>query len=110
MNLKINSKLKRFAGFVSAAIVVFAANYFLHIDFHSPELAFLFLATLFIVDYMHDNIIGYAHMVAIFFWAFNTFMWFKDSAFLFGIILASVAAFIPLAMHLRIKEKNKKPR
>lgn len=110
MNLGIKSKLKRLAGFVAATIAVFIINYFLHTDFHSAMMAFLFLAVLFVVEYMHDNVIGYAHMVAVSFWGFHTFIRLEDSPVLFSFVLGLVAAFIPLSMHLRVKEKSKKPR
>lgn len=110
MNLEIKSKLKRLAGFVVATIAVFAINYFLHVDFHSPMMAFLFLAVLFMAEYMCDNVVGYAHMVAVLFWGFHTFIRLEESPVLSSFVLGLVAAFIPLSMHLRMKEKNKKPR
>lgn len=110
MNLEIKRKLKRLAGFIAATIAVFAVNYFLNTDFHSPMMAFLFLAVLFMAEYMCDNSVGYAHMVAVSFWGFHTFIRFEDSPVLSSFILGLVAAFIPLSMHLRVKEKSKKPR
>ena len=110
MNLEIKSKLKRLAGFIAATIAVFTINYFLHIDFQSPMMAFLFIAVLFVAEYMYDNVVGYAHMVAVSFWVCHTFIRLEDSPVLFSLVLGLVAAFIPLAMHLRMKEKSKKPR
>lgn len=105
----IKSKVKIFAGFAAAIAVAFAANLFLQIEFHGSMMAFLFLAVLFTIEYAMDNPIGYVHIAAIFFWVFQT-MWVEKPNMLFSFILGSITAFIPLAMHLKIKEKNKKPR
>lgn len=110
MNFKsIKRKLKTFAGFATAVAVVFATNFFLQIEFNSPMMAFLFLAVLFTIEYAMVNSIGYVHITVIFFWVFQI-MWVEKSNILFSFILGSITAFIPLAMHLKIKEKNKKPR
>lgn len=103
MRQETKQKLKKMAGFAFAGVVVLIARRIFGADL--ATMAFIHIAVLFIMDYMHNNPLRYSHIMTVFFWIFYLMPFYINiddpKATIYKIIICMIAAaFVAVFPHL----------
>lgn len=103
--------LRRGAGFASAGIMALALNYYWGLKYNTLTMAFMYMAALLTVEYMHNNPIKITHIFTLFFWIAYVFNFSKareSKLIIHSLLLAAIISILPLAVNYRFGKKDSK--
>lgn len=114
MRWKIKSWIRKdFAGFIAATTTITIMGLLSWLSFFQCNLvtiALVYISTLIIVEYMHNNPIRDIHIFTIFWWIFYAYVGPGIAGAFKSTITGALASIIPICLHQHFysKEKEKK--